>query len=83
MQISRPMKVVVDCGNGVAGNVAPRLYAALGCEVVELFCDVNGHFPNHHPDPTLADAILDRLVHNAYKLALTGESMRKKQSKLT
>lgn len=52
VQISRPMKVVVDCGNGVAGNAAPRLFAALGCEVVELFCDVNGHFPNHHPDPS-------------------------------
>jgi phosphomannomutase/phosphoglucomutase len=52
VQIARPMKVVVDCGNGVAGAVAPQLLKALGCEVVELFCDVNGQFPNHHPDPS-------------------------------
>ncbi len=51
VQIVRPMKVVVDCGNGVAGIAAPRLLKALGCEVVELFCDVDGRFPNHHPDP--------------------------------
>jgi phosphomannomutase/phosphoglucomutase len=51
VQIVRPMKVVVDCGNGVAGVVAPQLLKALGCEVVELFCDVDGRFPNHHPDP--------------------------------
>jgi len=52
VQIVRPMKVVVDCGNGVAGAVAPQLLKALGCEVIELFCDVDGRFPNHHPDPS-------------------------------
>jgi phosphomannomutase/phosphoglucomutase len=52
VQIVRPLKVVVDCGNGVAGIAAPRLLKALGCEVVELFCDVDGRFPNHHPDPS-------------------------------
>jgi phosphomannomutase/phosphoglucomutase len=46
------MKIVVDCGNGVAGATAPELYRRLGCEVIELFCDVDGTFPNHHPDPT-------------------------------
>jgi phosphomannomutase/phosphoglucomutase len=51
VQIVRPMKVVVDCGNGVAGIAAPRLLKALGCDVVELFCEVDGRFPNHHPDP--------------------------------
>ncbi len=51
VQIVRPMKVVVDCGNGVAGVAAPRLLRELGCEVVELFCEVDGNFPNHHPDP--------------------------------
>jgi phosphomannomutase/phosphoglucomutase len=51
VQIVRPLKVVVDCGNGVAGKVAPKLLQALGCEVVELFCEVDGNFPNHHPDP--------------------------------
>jgi len=52
VQVVRPVKVVVDCGNGVAGVAAPRLLRALGCEVVELFCDVDGDFPNHHPDPS-------------------------------
>ncbi len=49
--VAQPMKVVVDCGNGVAGGVAPRLIAELGCEVVPLYCEVDGTFPNHHPDP--------------------------------
>jgi phosphomannomutase/phosphoglucomutase len=51
VQLVRPIKVAVDCGNGVAGKVAPDLLRALGCEVVELFCEVDGNFPNHHPDP--------------------------------
>ena len=51
VQIVRPMKVVVDCGNGVAGVAVPRLLTELGCDVVELFCEVDGTFPNHHPDP--------------------------------
>ena len=46
------MKIAVDCGNGVAGAFAPELYRRLGCDVTELFCDVDGHFPNHHPDPS-------------------------------
>lgn len=49
---ARSMKIVIDCGNGVGGAVAPRLFRELGCEVVELFCDVDGNFPNHHPDPS-------------------------------
>lgn len=49
--LARPLKVVVDCGNGVAGLTAPALFSRLGCEVVELFCEVDGHFPHHHPDP--------------------------------
>jgi phosphomannomutase / phosphoglucomutase len=51
-KLARPMKVVVDCGNGSPGAIAPRLFKALGCEVVELFCAVDGNFPNHHPDPS-------------------------------
>jgi phosphomannomutase / phosphoglucomutase len=51
-KLARPMKVVIDCGNGSPGAIAPRLFKALGCEVVELFCDVDGNFPNHHPDPS-------------------------------
>ncbi len=49
----RPLKVVVDCGNGTGGLVAPQLFRRLGCDVVELYCDVDGTFPNHHPDPTV------------------------------
>ena len=51
-KISRPMRIAVDCGNGVAGVVAPRLLRKLGCEVIELFSEVDGNFPNHHPDPS-------------------------------
>ncbi len=49
--VAQPLKVVVDCGNGIAGAVAPRLIAELGCEVIPLYCEVDGNFPNHHPDP--------------------------------
>jgi phosphomannomutase/phosphoglucomutase len=51
IRLARPMKIAVDCGNGVAGAFAPGLYRRLGCAVVELFCEVDGSFPNHHPDP--------------------------------
>ncbi|ASC65589.1 phosphomannomutase/phosphoglucomutase [Achromobacter denitrificans] len=51
IKLARPMKIAIDCGNGVAGAVAPALFRALGCDVTELFCDVDGTFPNHHPDP--------------------------------
>jgi phosphomannomutase/phosphoglucomutase len=51
VKLSRPMKIAIDCGNGVAGAVAPQLFRDLGCEVTELFCEVDGTFPNHHPDP--------------------------------
>jgi phosphomannomutase/phosphoglucomutase len=50
--LKRPLKVVLDCGNGVCGLVAPALFQALGCEVIPLFCEPDGNFPNHHPDPT-------------------------------
>lgn len=49
--MAQPIKVVIDCGNGVAGLIAPRLIEDLGCEVVPLYCEVDGDFPNHHPDP--------------------------------
>ena len=52
VQLGRPMKVVVDCGNGAAGLVAPDLLRTLGCEVIELYCEVDGAFPNHPPDPS-------------------------------
>jgi phosphomannomutase/phosphoglucomutase len=52
VHLARPMKIAVDCGNGVAGATAGDLYRRLGCEVVELYCEVDGRFPNHHPDPS-------------------------------
>src|SRR5438874_2462243 len=52
IKLARPLKVAVDCGNGVAGAFAPALFRRLGCTVTELFCEVDGNFPNHHPDPS-------------------------------
>lgn len=59
VQLGSPLKVVVDCGNGVAGKLAPVLLRTLGCEVVELYCDVDGNFPNHHPDPSKPENLKD------------------------
>jgi phosphomannomutase/phosphoglucomutase len=59
VKIARPMKIVVDCGNGVAGALAPELFRRLGCEVIELFCEVDGNFPNHHPDPSKPENLKD------------------------
>ncbi|VAW88560.1 Phosphoglucomutase @ Phosphomannomutase [hydrothermal vent metagenome] len=66
IKLSRPLRVVVDCGNGVAGIIAPKLLKLLGCQVIELFCDIDGRFPHHHPNPsdpqnlvTLIAAVID------------------------
>ena len=59
VKLSRPMKIVMDCGNGVAGGIAPALFRKLGCELVELFCEVYGNFPNHHPDPSKPENLQD------------------------
>lgn len=59
IKLKRPFKVVVDCGNGVGGLVAPELFAQLGCEVIPLYCEPDGNFPHHHPDPTRAENIRD------------------------
>jgi len=59
IKLDRPMKIVVDCGNGVAGAFAPELYRKLGCEVIELFSEVDGTFPNHHPDPSAPENLRD------------------------
>jgi phosphomannomutase/phosphoglucomutase len=59
VKISRPIKIAVDCGNGVAGAFAGDLYRGMGCEVIELFCEVDGHFPNHHPDPAHPENLQD------------------------
>ncbi len=53
------LKLVVDCGNGVAGEVAPKLFRALGYDVSELYCEIDGHFPNHHPDPSVLRNLQD------------------------
>ena len=62
IKLARPMKITVDCGNGVAGAYVANLYRRLGCQVTEMYCEVDGHFPNHHPDPSdphnLEDLIL-------------------------
>ena len=59
VKLARPMHIAVDCGNGVAGAFAGALYRAMGCEVIELFCDVDGTFPNHHPDPAHPENLQD------------------------
>lgn len=59
IRLARPMKIVVDAGNGVAGASAPAILRAIGCEVQELFCEVDGSFPNHHPDPSKPDNLRD------------------------
>ncbi len=59
VKLSRPMKIVIDCGNGVAGSVAPDLFRRMGCSVTELFCEVDGNFPNHHPDPSNPENLVD------------------------
>lgn len=53
------IKVVIDAGNGATGHIAPKLFAALGCDVTAIFCDVDGHFPNHHPDPSQPENLID------------------------
>ena len=62
IQLSRPLKIVVDSGNGVAGASAPAIFKALGCEVIELFSEVDGHFPNHHPDPSKPENLADLMA---------------------
>jgi phosphomannomutase/phosphoglucomutase len=62
IQLARRLKVVVDCGNGVAGAIAPRLLEEIGCEVLPLYCEVDGHFPNHHPDPSVPDNLKDLIL---------------------
>jgi phosphomannomutase/phosphoglucomutase len=59
IKLAKPLRVVVDCGNGVGGKIAPKLFRQLGCEVIELFCEVDGTFPNHHPDPSIPENMQD------------------------
>lgn len=81
IRLSRPLKVVVDCGNGIAGPVIPQVLTALGCEVIPLYCEVDGNFPNHHPDPTIEENLRDlkamvALHHADIGLAFDGDADR-------
>lgn len=62
IQLARPVKIVVDSGNGIAGASAPAIFRALGCEVVELYSEVDGNFPNHHPDPSKPENLKDLIA---------------------
>ncbi|MFM9836389.1 MAG: phosphomannomutase/phosphoglucomutase [Methylophilaceae bacterium] len=62
INLARPLQIAVDCGNGVAGAFAKTLYNAIGCRVDELFCEVDGHFPNHHPDPSVPENLTDLIA---------------------
>jgi len=62
IQVERPLKVVVDCGNGIPGAIAPEVLEGIGCEVIPLYCDVDGTFPNHHPDPSDLHNLQDLIV---------------------
>ncbi len=62
IKLAKRLKVVVDCGNGAAGVIAPQLIEALNCEVIPLFCDVDGNFPNHHPDPGKPENLVDLIA---------------------
>ncbi len=81
IQLARPLRIVLDCGNGIAGLIAPQLFRRLGCEVIELFCEVDGRFPNHHPDPSIPENLQDliqavRHHHADVGLALDGDGDR-------
>lgn len=60
--LARPLKVVIDAGNGVAGAIGPRALEELGCQVIPLFCEVDGNFPNHHPDPSKPENLQDLMA---------------------
>lgn len=73
VRLGRMMKVVVDCGNGVAGEAAPMLLSTLGCEVVPLYCEIDGNFPNHHPDPSKPEnlqELIDKVGEEEAELGL-------------
>lgn len=65
IKLERPLNIAVDCGNGVAGVIAADLFTRIGCNVTELFCEVDGNFPNHHPDPSKPENLID--LQNAMK----------------
>nr|MDA8109453.1 phosphomannomutase/phosphoglucomutase [Betaproteobacteria bacterium] len=62
VRLARPLRIAIDCGNGVAGMLVPRLYRRLGCELEELYCEVDGDFPHHHPDPSHPENLADLIA---------------------
>lgn len=62
VKLASPLKVVIDCGNGVGGAVAGEIFRRIGCDVTELFCEVDGNFPNHHPDPSQVENLEDLIA---------------------
>ena len=81
VKLARKMKIVIDCGNGVGGATAPQVFKKLGCDVIELFSDVDGNFPNHHPDPSQIENLQDLIAaveeHDAeLGLAFDGDADR-------
>ena len=62
VKLVRPLKIAIDCGNGVAGATAPAVFRGIGCEVIELFSEVDGNFPNHHPDPSQIENLQDLIT---------------------
>ncbi|HEX7890856.1 MAG TPA: phosphomannomutase/phosphoglucomutase, partial [Ramlibacter sp.] len=71
IKLARPLKIVVDSGNGVAGASAPEVFRAIGCEVIEIYSEVDGNFPNHHPDPSKPENLRDLIA----KLKETGADL--------
>lgn len=81
LTLKKPMKIVIDAGNGAASEIAPVVFRRLGCEVVELYCQYDGRFPNHHPDPTIPDNLKDVIAavkreHADIGLAFDGDADR-------
>ena len=81
IKLARKMKIVIDCGNGVGGATAPKLFRDLGCDVIDLYSEVDGNFPNHHPDPAKLENLQDLIKavqeHNAeIGLAFDGDADR-------
>jgi phosphomannomutase / phosphoglucomutase len=81
IQVARPVRVALDCGNGTACLIAPELIAALGCEVTKLYCQMDGNFPNHHPDPTIVENMADlqsavKFSHLELGIAFDGDADR-------
>jgi phosphomannomutase/phosphoglucomutase len=72
IKVARKLNIIVDCGNGVAGELAPQVLRALGCNVEEMYCDIDGNFPNHHPDPSQPENLKELIEQVVSKKADLG-----------